>query len=285
MILNIIGCGRLARTLAYLWHAEQCVDIGDVLTTNIGSAQLAVRFMGAGNPASQIQYMKPADITLIGTSDDQVKVVAKQLAKQAIRAGSVFFHCSGSQSSAILNPLKQRGAKVASIHPVKSFADPELAVTSFAGTYCGVEGDQVALDVLEPLFTKIGGITFPIDADQKVHYHAASVMACNYLVALQEISLQSFEKAGVERSLAMNILQPLVEGTVDNIFTLGTTEALTGPIARSDTNVVKQHIEALQNWRADYASIYRLLGQTSLALAKKKKGADVATLECLLNKN
>ncbi|MEZ5448455.1 MAG: DUF2520 domain-containing protein [Thiolinea sp.] len=133
-----------------------------------------------------------------------------------------------------------------------------------------MEGDTAALNVLKPLIQAIGGQPFAIRSEQKTLYHAASVMACNYLVALQEMSLQTFAQAGVERELALQILQPIVQDTVQNLFALGPTQALTGPIARGDSQVVARQLQALQDWRPEMALAYQLLGRQTLVLARQK---------------
>ena len=176
---------------------------------------------------------------------------------------------------------KAVGALIASVHPVKSFADPAQAIGDFAGTFCGMEGDVAALDVLQSAFTRIGANLFPLNAQTKTLYHTASVMACNYLVALQEVSLQTFAQAGVERELAMQILQPIVQGTAANIFHLGTTQALTGPIARGDDSVVAKQLQALAQWQPDYAQLYRLLGKTACELSAQQAHASEESLAAI----
>ena len=48
----------------------------------------------------------------------------------AVRAGDVVFHCSGSMPSSELVVVARCGAHAASIHPLKTFADPRDAVLS-----------------------------------------------------------------------------------------------------------------------------------------------------------
>lgn len=284
--LSIIGCGKVGKTLGYLWQRAGTFRIGGVLNRSLSSAQRAVDFIQAGQAVTQLRDLPPSDVFLLGCADNQLADCCAELASSGVlRAGNVVLHCSGALSSAILQPAHERGAYIASIHPIKSFADPAQATHDFAGTFCGMEGDDAALSLLEPCFTQLGAQTFRIDATQKTLYHAASVMACNYLVALQEISIQTFAQAGVERALAMQILQPIVRGTADNVFRLGTASALTGPIARGDTQVVTRQLQALQQWQPDYAALYRLLGKTAVALSAQQGNAaasDLATLRDLL---
>ena len=284
--LNFIGCGQLGKTLGSLWHKSGTATIGDVLTRSLSSAELSIKSIGSGNPICNISQMQGAKIYLIACADDETESCSQQLANSdLLNKGDVVFHCSGAQSSGLLKACKKQGASIASIHPIKSFANPELAQQSFAGTYCGIEGDEAALAILKPLFIAIGANLIAINSEHKTLYHAASVIASNYLVTLQEMSIQTFEKAGVSRQDAMAILQPIVSGTVDNIFDLGTVDALTGPIARGDTQIVDAQLKALQEWDENLAAAYRLLATLSLPLAIEQgtaKPENMASLSRLL---
>jgi predicted short-subunit dehydrogenase-like oxidoreductase (DUF2520 family) len=44
------------------------------------------------------------------------------------------FHCSGAKASAVLAPVQACGALIASLHPVRSFADKDACAAAFAGT-------------------------------------------------------------------------------------------------------------------------------------------------------
>ena len=182
--LSIIGCGNVARTLAYLWHKSSLVEIVDIVNRSENSAIAAAEFIGAGTSHSSLDNLQQADAFLIGCQDDHIEECLKQLLlSKVVKKGNIVFHCSGSKSSTVLDKAKESGALIASLHPVKSFANPETAINSFQDTYCGFEGDVEALLVLKEWVNAIGGITFDIDADKKLLYHAASVFACNYVVA------------------------------------------------------------------------------------------------------
>lgn len=285
--LNFIGCGQLGKTLGSLWHQLDIIEIGDVLTRSLSSAESAVKTIGAGVPIDNISAMRPADLYLIASGDDAIESCSQQLARSGLlNHNATVFHCSGSQTAELLYECNNAGASVASIHPIKSFASVNQSISSFAGTYCGVEGEDSALRVLSTLFTSIGANLLPISTQNKTLYHAASVIASNYLVTLQEISINAFKQAGIGRQEAMAVLKPIVQGTVENIFENGTINALTGPIARGDSKVVTAHLEAMENWDEDLATIYRLLGKHSIPLAEaqgKEKVKNLSKLNELLN--
>jgi len=154
LTLNIIGAGRAAQTLAYLWRQAGLLEIQVVMCRDLQHARQAVEFIGAGTAANNLAPLPSADIWLIATPDDQIQPVATQLAAAGIRGQSAF-HLSGSLAAEQLAPLRRCGLMLASVHPIRSFAQPQLAISQFAGTSCGAEGDAAALALLLPLFSGI----------------------------------------------------------------------------------------------------------------------------------
>ena len=281
-ILNIIGAGRAGRTLAALWFQQGVFAIQDILNRTPASASDAIAFIGAGRACASVHDMQPADLWLIATPDGEIAHAGQTLAASGLlRAGDVVFQLSGATPSQELSTMIGTDARVASVHPLKSFADPAQGVRLFAGAYCAAEGSVEALAVLRPAFEYIGARVTEIDAQFKTVYHAASVMVCNYLTALMEAGLQCYEKAGLPRVTASAMMEPLVRETVDNNFRLGTATALTGPIARGDHAVVARQLDVLRAFDPHIAEIYRVLGITALDLARTRGGVDAAALRAM----
>lgn len=278
--LNIIGAGRVGRTLAALWIKAGTFAMGDVLAATANSARSAVIFIGAGNAVERLETMHPAEVWMLTPPDGRIAACCAALAASGLlREGDVVFHCSGALSSKVLEPAARCGASVASVHPLKTFAEPKDAILSFAGTYCTAEGAAAALSALRPAFEAIGARVAEIDAQFKTLYHAASVIVCNYLVALMETGLRCYEAAGIARGIASAMMEPLVRETVDNLFKLGTVNALTGPIARGDETIVARHAAELARQDVRIAALYRALGMVALELAHAKGEADAAALD------
>ncbi len=268
--INIIGCGRLGKTLGKLFSRGGVFEIAGVVNRTRRSAEDAVRFLGAGSVIDRTEELPSADVVLLGVPDDAIAGTAHKLAATGIvRPGDVAFHASGSFPSTLLSPLSERGAFVASVHPVQSFARPAESVESFPGTWCGVEGDAAALAVLTPAVEAVGGRPFPVETEGKLFYHAAAVIACNYLSALLEAGLRAYEKAGVDRERAVEIVGPLVRQTLENVLEVGPAAALTGPIARGDADLVGAQAEALLEWDEDVGRVYASLGKVAVDLARE----------------
>src|SRR5262249_40151859 len=189
-------------------------------------------------------------------------------ATDKITPDDIVFHVSGATPSSALEAVAHRGALTASVHPIKTFPDAELAVQRFPGTYCGAEGHSEALAVLKPAFEKIGATVFEISSELKPIYHAGGVFSCNYLAALIETAIRAHEKAGIPRAASLKALEPLVRETVDAIFDKGPARALTGPIARGDVVTVKRQLAMIEDWDAGMGALYRGLGLVAVALAE-----------------
>lgn len=273
--LNIIGSGRVGRACGRMWARAGVFEIQDVLTRSRASAGEAVKFIGAGRAVGHLDEMRGADVWMIATRDDAIVPSCRTLAGSGkITPDDIVFHVSGATPSSDLQPLKESGALIASVHPIKTFTDPETAVQTFPGTFCSVEGDAEALKVLKPAFEKIGAKLFDIIPELKPVYHAGGVFSCNYLVALIEAALRAHEKAGIPRAASLEALEPMVRETVDAIFDRGPAKALTGPISRGDAATVKRQLAAVSSWDAEMGALYRGLGLVAVALAEADQRID-----------
>ena len=258
-----------------MWARAGVFEIQDVLARSRDSAAEAVRFIGAGRAVGALEEMRDADVWMIATRDDAIVPSCVTLAGSGkITPDDIVFHVSGATPSTALEAAAERGALTASVHPIKTFPDPELAVQSFPGTFCGAEGHPDALRVLRPAFERIGATVFDITADLKPIYHAGGVFSCNYLAVLIEAALRAHEKAGIPRASSLKALEPLVRETVDAIFDKGPARALTGPIARGDVATVKHQLGMVERWDSGMGALYRRLGLVAVDLAESDERID-----------
>jgi predicted short-subunit dehydrogenase-like oxidoreductase (DUF2520 family) len=266
--LNVIGCGKVGKTLTRLWTANRVFRVQSVLNRSRQSAAEAVDFAGSGRPVDDFSQMHKADVVMISASDEAIRECCRRLCRAGlVDRRTVVFHLSGSLPSSLLEPAKAEGASIASVHPVKSFADPSAAVESFRGTFCALEGDADACEPLRDALERCGAIAFHVAPEHKTIYHAGTVFASNYLIALVEVGLRCFERAGLARETAMEVMRPIVTGTVDNLFRLGPARALTGPVARGEPSVVQGQSEALGRWDENTQRLYKSLARVAVELS------------------
>jgi len=267
--ISIIGCGKVGAAIAQL-AAGAGRNVSALASRNPDRARdLAVRI---GNPAAACDIPRAAGagrLVLLTVSDDAIEPLCGELARaDAFGAGSIVAHCSGALGSEILAAARDScGCLIASMHPLTTFPTAAAAVEKFAGTYCFCEGDAGATDALMELAGDIGGKPMLISSEAKVLYHAAAVMACNYLTALLDAAVTLCAQAGIDRRTALEALGPLAGATLENVTKLGPPAALTGPIARGDARTVARHLEALARCDSDLRDFYRIAGKWALQLA------------------
>jgi predicted short-subunit dehydrogenase-like oxidoreductase (DUF2520 family) len=270
--LNIVGAGHVGRALGRIFAASGAFTVQDVLTRSQDSADEAVRFIGAGRALASIGQLRTADAWMLAVGDDHIAPLAASLAGSGLLAGAVVFHCSGAKASGELAAAARAGARTASVHPIRSFADPAGVAASFAGTFCGIEGDAQALALLGGAFEAIGARLVPIDAAAKTVYHAASVFASNYLVTVLDAALRAYRAAGIADDVARELARPLATETLANVLRLGPEAALSGPIARGDMATVARQQGAVAAWDAPTGALYAALAEATAALARRRGG-------------
>ncbi|NEX59793.1 Rossmann-like and DUF2520 domain-containing protein [Noviherbaspirillum galbum] len=273
--LNIIGAGKVGRTLARLWQERQVFCVGDVLNRSLDSSQQAVLAIGGGRAAASLGDMAPAQCWLLAVADDAIETCCQSLARTGLldagpQGKPIVFHCSGALSSHALASARDRGALTASVHPIRSFADAQ-ELASLEGAWCGIEGDTGALETLSSGFEALGARMVAIQAEHKLVYHSAAVFACNYLVTLLDVAVQAYGRSGVPPDTALAMMESLVRGTVDNVFRLGPAQALTGPIARGDLATVRRQEHEVRQWNGEIGELYHQFVKLTMELAVRKR--------------
>lgn len=271
--INLVGAGRVGQTLGRLLQLDGSCQVQDVCTRHLASAHAAVGFIGAGRALASLEDLRPADLWLLAVPDGQIASVARSLSQRALAGQpALAFHGSGALPADELAPLREHGWQLASAHCLLSFAQPEVALTQFAGTPCALEGDAPALDTLEPLFSRLGARCFRLRAQDKMLYHAAAVFATNFLPVLQDVAEQLWQRSGMPTELATRMRATLLNNAVRNLVALGPQAALTGPAARGDEALVSAQGAAVGQWNLDAGQAYQALSALAADLAQRRPG-------------
>jgi len=265
---SVLGAGRIGQTLGHLLARQGHSPIGLTCRT-LRSARQAAAFIGGGAPTtSNVRAAAGADLILIGTPDKTIAPLAADLARSSLTwSGRIVAHTSGALSSAVLEPLRRRGARVASLHPLASIAVPRSGDQRLQGTPFAIEGDPQSVRILRSLVPTIGGVPVAIPARAKALYHLIACLLSNDLVAFLSIGFEAAAGLGLSPKAAARLYLPLVRGTIENVARLGTVRALTGPVSRGDLATLRLHAEALRMLPGDLRKLHRLLALRSVTLA------------------
>ena len=193
----IVGCGKVGKALGK--HLQTAgYELTGISTKSLESAEKAATIIGAKNFTIQsCDITKTADIVFITTPDGVIEDVCAQLAQtNGFKKDAVVLHCSGAHPSTILTSAQASGAHIGSMHPLQSFS-AESSGNTFKGIVISVEGDKKAVADATNIANDLGSNCLTIKTENKVLYHAAAVVACNYLVSLQDAAFKLMKEAGI----------------------------------------------------------------------------------------
>jgi predicted short-subunit dehydrogenase-like oxidoreductase (DUF2520 family) len=242
--IAIVGAGNLASAVALaLNRAGYSTDA--VISRGGASLQRAkLLARRVGSRVVDISKDKfDANIVWFCVPDGAISAAASALASGGNWKGKVALHSSGALTSDELDVLRQRGASVASVHPLMTFVPgsrPSLAGVPFA-----IEGDAAAVRMAQHIVTDLRARAFPIRKRDKAAYHAWGTFASPLLTALLATTERVAAAAGVNRLAARERMLPILAQTITNYATLGAPGAFSGPLVRGDVDTVKRHLRVL----------------------------------------
>ena len=268
MQVVIVGPGRVGTAL---WLALQghCNLLGAAGGSAASQELFRTRTGQLVSPAAA-DICRAADWIFLTVPDRAIGPLAAELsAAGAFHAGQIVAHTSGALPSATLAPAADQGADVLALHPMQSFARPELGPDLFTGVTCSIEGTPHARTAGAELALALGMRPWQVEARDKARLHAACSLASNALVALLAVAARSAAAPddAKGREDALQALLPLSRGSLENIAWLGLPQALTGPVERADLATVRSHLDLLAG-TAD--NVYRALSLVAVELAREK---------------
>jgi predicted short-subunit dehydrogenase-like oxidoreductase (DUF2520 family) len=268
--IAIIGAGNVGTALAVLLQNAGHQIIGIASRTEASASNAAAR-VNAPYSTDPLAFTMKAGMVFLTTPDRVIENVCSQIASQnGFRPGTIVAHTSGAHSSEILQAACNLDAYTLSFHPLQTFANPDAGIQNLPGSFITIEGHPKALPQARQLVADLSCKPLEIPTEGKPLYHAAACIACNYFTTLIDAALQVMEKAGVKREDGLPALYPLIEGTLKNIARVGTTQSLTGPIARGDANTVTSHLTAMEEQMPEIIPLYKLLGCATVDVATAK---------------
>lgn len=273
MKIAIIGIGRMGGALA-LALSKVGYTVETLVTNDVSkTSAIADRILPTPRVIlfKELQKLATPDLIFITTQDDNVAKVAIELAKY-INSECTVLHTSGSLSSEILSPLKEKSCYVGSLHPLVAISEPQMGMENFKNAFFCLEGDKEAVDICKSIVTNLQGHSFFIPTSSKPLYHASAVMTAGHLVTLFQIAIRMLGECGIPSDQAQKILLPLAKSVFSNLEEQSPTEALTGTFARADTETLRKHLSLMNEHALDnIKELYLKIGLLSLDMIQSRK--------------
>ncbi len=256
----IVGAGAVGSSIGRALHESGYPVVSVISRTGKDAVSLA-REVKCRRASTEIGDL-PAetDILLLTLPDGAIGPVAAQVAKlKSLKFGRLFAaHCSGVHSAGILQPIRRRGALVASMHPIQTFPSGRSRGAQRAklrGISFGIEGEEGALRRAERIVADLGARALVIATELKPLYHAACVFASNYMM-VQLNAISELTACIGNPAPWHEMFGPLMTATIENAVRATPAASLTGPIIRGDFSTVELHLAALSSYAPQFLPLY-----------------------------
>lgn len=265
----LAGPGAVGLSLAAAWvrTGHRCVGIYGRGARGLarGKRLLKTRIIRPGEE----HQAKDFDVLLIAVPDGAITAVARAWARRTDWKGKCVFHTSGALPSTLLAPLHDRGARVASLHPLTSLPRPSAHPRLFEGITFALEGDATACALGAQIVRGLRGRPLRIPPRAKVPYHLAACLSSGYLLAYLVMASELLETSGgLSRNRLLPPLVQLAAATLANARRIGVRRSLTGPIIRGDLVTLRHHANTLRGAPPELGLIHSIVAHKLLELAK-----------------
>ena len=268
---QLIGAGRAGKAISIAMSeagyrftriGSNSLEDAAALAGQIGIKGYGVRFEG---------FKGKAGFLILAVPDDKIA----NASSNAVKAGvighdTVVAHLSGAMGSDVLDDARQAGAAVMAFHPAQSItqkSDPRIV---FKNICFDMEGDDTACSIGEQVAEDLGAESVRLDPEARMLSHLAMTIASNYTVSLMRMAEEIMRTAGIPDNTAKKMLIPLFSTTAGNISSEGTLKALTGPVSRGDSEIIKKHLASLKNVSDDYRKLYCEMARIALRLSVER---------------
>lgn len=284
MKIGIIGTGTLGSALAIaLSYKKYSVSVVSNRSRSKAD-KLADMIFGCEAVDKPQDVLNSSNMVFVTTPDDVIEPLVAELRWTPQHS---VVHCSGAASIDVLEEAKNAGAHVGSLHPLQTFAcldTPRDILKRFLGITFAVEAEGFLLENLKTIVQTLGAQHIKIGQNDRALYHASGVMVSGHLVGLINSTVEMWEHMGFSREDGMHAIMPLILSTIRNVVNQGFERAITGPMARSDIDILESHISALGRDFPELIDLYLSLSKACLPLISSEiDQGNLKKIEAVLN--
>ena len=225
--VTVLGSGNVGFHLINIFDNSKKIKLHEWYSRSL-------KFDSRVNVVNQIEELSESDIYVICVNDDSIAEVSDKILSE----GKLVVHTSGSTPYNIMNKKHRRGV----FYPLQTFSKSEDL--NYSEIPICIEAENVDdLNNLKNLSKLIGCKYYEINLEERKTLHLAAIISNNFTNFLFGLSKELTDA----KNLDFNILKPLITETVNKIHKLDPINAQTGPARRNDKNIIKMHLEMLDD--------------------------------------
>lgn len=231
----IIGSGNVATAMAVAMQ-DAGFDIIQVFSrTEENAVALAEKIVGSTAKTNIAEITASADVYIFAVKDD----VLPEIISQMPHNNGLWVHTAGSVPMDI---FAHKTSRYGVMYPLQTFSKNRNY--DFKTIPLFIEGNNQSVDnEMFNLSSKLSNIVTRTSSEQRKYLHLAAVFACNFSNHLYALASVLLEKHGLD----YRVLLPLIDETAAKIHSIPPHEAQTGPAVRNDVNVIRRHLEMLED--------------------------------------
>lgn len=272
LTVGIVSAGRVGSVLGAALERAGHVVFGVAAISDVSVHRARTRL-----PDSQIlpaeEVAARSELLILAVPDTELPGLVHGLAGAGVlRPGTIVAHTCGASGIEVLEPLAEYDVLPLAIHPVMTFTGHEEDLSRLGNACFGITAaEEVGYAIAQSLVIEMGGEPVRVPEEDRMLYHAALAHGSNHLVTVindavtaLRIALDGPGLLGQQTvddqpgGLPERLLAPLASAALDNALRRGQA-ALTGPVARGDTDAVSAHLDALEPLDSRLGAIYRAL--------------------------
>ena len=247
--ISIVGSGNMANQLI---HSFSFTD-NAVEAVECRSPQTLVNYKDGyiGSPGT---FKGELDLRILAVNDNAISEVAAHYEDDILTV-----HCSGSADISELGDVKNSGVFYP-LQTVKASQPVSLSEVPFL-----LEASNPSdLGVLQEIAKSISNKTQECDSAKRRQVHLSAVFVSNFVNLLHQMAFELLD----QNDLDSGLLHVLSMRNIDNIFSMGAQESLTGPAKRMDFITIQKHLEMLKD-NLSSQDVYTLLSNEIIRRNKK----------------
>jgi len=251
------------------YKIKYLVDVNSKTLKNIASVDKNVKI---GKVISK-QILLDSDVIIFAVEEKSLITTINKCAKLNLDLKEkIIFHTSGIETSNLFNILNVNLLNIGSFHPLQTFNTISYKYNKLlSNIYFGIEGGTEAIKYFKELCRGLKSKYIIIPKNKKVLYHSACVIASNFLVSHFNIISKVSKKIFENNDDGIEIFKPILMKTLENIFSNGIENSLTGPFARGDINTIKLHLKYFKENLPSQLYYYILLGLEAMNISEERK--------------
>lgn len=250
MRIGLIGSGRVATHLALALYGQGHQVVSIYSRKRVQAEQLAMVVSGSAvEDIASIDFS--VDVLLIAVTDQAISTIVASVAKY--KPNCLVVHTSGSTNISVLSEhIKHTGV----FYPLQTFSMgcdihwPDVPLLIEAS-------DKKRLLTLRVLAQSLSNHVYEYCSEQRLSLHLAAVFASNFSNYCYDVAQQILDKQAVD----FQLLYPLMQATVQKAMKSAPVSVQTGPAARHDDVIIKQHQKLLEQLMPNEAQLYTVLSE------------------------